>query len=174
MKVGKKIKQIRKMAGMSQEELADKMNVSRQTVSKWETDVSVPDLENAVLFCRLFDVSLDDFAEGELPVEKEETKITLNDIVKLNKRSRQMTLILAGGLLFLMLGIMSVFVIDAVYNTTAGIEYMLYRYITVGEYANLPLAEGKMLWPPAALIAIGVILCLVYIFKEWKEKKNAK
>lgn len=40
MDTGEKINQIRKMAGMTQEELAEKMNVSRQTISKWETGVS--------------------------------------------------------------------------------------------------------------------------------------
>lgn len=48
MNTGERINQIRKMAGMTQEELAEKMHVSRQTISKWETGASSPDLENAI------------------------------------------------------------------------------------------------------------------------------
>ena len=64
MNVGEKIKKIRKMAGMTQEELAEKMNVSRQTISKWEKEISSPDLESAIVLCELFVISLDDFLKG--------------------------------------------------------------------------------------------------------------
>ena len=64
MNVGEKIKKIRKMAGMTQEELAEKMNVSRQTISKWEKEISSPDLESAIVLCELFEISLDDFTAG--------------------------------------------------------------------------------------------------------------
>lgn len=50
MNVGEKIKTIRKMAGMTQEELAEKMNVSRQTISKWEKGLSSP-IRKVRLFC---------------------------------------------------------------------------------------------------------------------------
>ncbi|MDO4332203.1 MAG: helix-turn-helix transcriptional regulator [Eubacteriales bacterium] len=44
--VGKKIRKLREEAGLSQEALAEKMEVTRQAVSKWENDLSVPDMEN--------------------------------------------------------------------------------------------------------------------------------
>ncbi len=46
MTLGEKIKELRKARGLSQEELAEQINVSRQAVSKWELDLSLPDIDN--------------------------------------------------------------------------------------------------------------------------------
>ena len=54
-----KIIRLRKKNGWSQEELAEKMNVSRQAVSKWESAQAVPDLEKVLLLGRLFGVTTD-------------------------------------------------------------------------------------------------------------------
>lgn len=48
MTFGDKLKQIRKQAGMSQEQLAEKIGVSRQAVTKWEADAGIPDIENII------------------------------------------------------------------------------------------------------------------------------
>ena len=48
MEIGNKINQLRKLSGMTQEQLAEKLNVSRQTISKWESDSTSPDLESIV------------------------------------------------------------------------------------------------------------------------------
>lgn len=173
MNIGEKIHQIRKLSGMTQEELAEKMNVSRQTVSKWETGASAPDLENAIRLCELFQISLNDFMRGGQSMEQE-TKITLQDIIKLNRRSRQMTVTLIGGLFFLMIGALSTFFIGALYHVTGNIEYMLYRFIAVGEYAYLPISYWRMVAPAFALIFIGVILCGMFIWEKWREKKNER
>ena len=60
--------QLRKMNHMSQEELAEKVNVSRQTLSKWETGESLPDIEKSQLLAEIFGVSLDDLVNFESPV----------------------------------------------------------------------------------------------------------
>ena len=57
--------QLRKMNHMSQEELAEKLNVSRQTLSKWETGESLPDIAKCKQLAELFDVSLDDLVNHE-------------------------------------------------------------------------------------------------------------
>lgn len=51
---------MRKMRGMNQEELAEKLQVSRQTLSKWETGEAVPDIEKCRALAEIFDVSLDE------------------------------------------------------------------------------------------------------------------
>ena len=56
-----KIIALRKKSGWSQEELAEKMNVTRQSVSKWEGAQAVPDLEKILLLSQLFGVSTDIF-----------------------------------------------------------------------------------------------------------------
>ena len=60
MTIGEKIYNYRKQAGLSQEELADKMNVTRQSVSLWETDQTVPSLDSLMMLADLFSVSLDE------------------------------------------------------------------------------------------------------------------
>ena len=58
--LGKKISQYRKMKGMTQEDLANKMNVSSQAVSKWENDLSIPDLPILIELADCFNISLDE------------------------------------------------------------------------------------------------------------------
>lgn len=59
MTLGEKLQQLRKSKGMSQEELAEKLNVSRQSISKWELNDSVPDISKIVLISEVFSVSTD-------------------------------------------------------------------------------------------------------------------
>ena len=64
---------LRKILNISQETLAEKINVSRQTISKWETGESLPDIEKATKLARIFNVSLDDLinfknTENNLPI----------------------------------------------------------------------------------------------------------
>ena len=58
------IKTLRKQAGMSQEQLAGRLNVSRQAVTKWETAAGTPDVENLRAISALFQISLDDLLEN--------------------------------------------------------------------------------------------------------------
>lgn len=60
MTLGEKISQLRIAAGMTQEELAEKMSVSRQSVSKWEMDQALPQIDKVLAFCDLFGVSTDE------------------------------------------------------------------------------------------------------------------
>ena len=66
MQIGNKIKKYRESFKLSQEELADKIFVTRQTISNWETDKNYPDIKSISLLCNLFDVSLDQFIEGDI------------------------------------------------------------------------------------------------------------
>lgn len=67
MSLGTNISRLRAEKRLSQGELADILNVSRQSVSKWETDASVPDLDRLVKLSRVFDVTLDELVTGEAP-----------------------------------------------------------------------------------------------------------
>lgn len=57
--------QLRKLHHMSQEDLAERVNVSRQTLSKWETGDSLPDIEKCKLLSEIFEVTLDDLVNYE-------------------------------------------------------------------------------------------------------------
>ena len=65
MTFAEKLKTLRKQAGMSQEQLAEKLRVSRQAVTNWETDGSIPDIENIMAISTLFDISIDDLFSKE-------------------------------------------------------------------------------------------------------------
>ena len=75
MEFGKKLFELRKQKGISQEELADKLNISRQTLSKWELGNSTPDMEKLILLSDYFEISLDELVFGnELETHKESPK----------------------------------------------------------------------------------------------------
>ena len=67
MTLGERICQYRVRRRLSQQEVAEKLEVSRQSVSKWETDGAVPELDKLVKLCELFEVSLDELVKGEKP-----------------------------------------------------------------------------------------------------------
>lgn len=67
MSFGKNLQYLRRLSGnMTQEALAEKLNVSRQTVSKWELDSAQPDIDKAIELCQLFSCSLDNLFREEL------------------------------------------------------------------------------------------------------------
>ncbi len=61
-----KIMNLRKKAGWSQEELANQLNVTRQSVSKWESAQSIPDLDKVIQLSRIFEVSTDYLLKEEV------------------------------------------------------------------------------------------------------------
>lgn len=67
MNFNNRLYELRKQKGFSQEELANRLNVSRQTVSKWEVGDSTPDMEKLIAMSDLFHVSLDQLILGKEP-----------------------------------------------------------------------------------------------------------
>ena len=66
MEIGKKITELRKQKGLSQEELAEKVGVARQTISKWELGETSPDLKQAKELSKIFNVSLDELVDNDI------------------------------------------------------------------------------------------------------------
>lgn len=66
MEIGNKILDLRKQQNLSQEQLAEKMGVARQTISKWELGETSPDLEQSKLLSQIFNVSLDDMTNNDI------------------------------------------------------------------------------------------------------------
>ena len=64
MNIADRIQNLRKVNGISQEELADKVGVSRQAVSKWESEQSVPDIDRIIIMSEYFDVTTDYILKG--------------------------------------------------------------------------------------------------------------
>ena len=74
MEFNNKLYELRKQKGLSQEELANKLNVSRQTVSKWELGDSTPDMEKLIVLSDLFEISLDELVLGKIPEPQQAAK----------------------------------------------------------------------------------------------------
>lgn len=67
MSFGKNLQLLRRLKGnMTQEDLAEKMNISRQTVSKWELDTAQPEMDKAIELCKLFNCSLDNLFRDDM------------------------------------------------------------------------------------------------------------
>lgn len=75
MDLGKKLFELRKSKNLSQEDVANKLNVTRQTVSKWETNQSTPDFDKIVPLCDLYGISTDELLKEEIKKEQEDDKV---------------------------------------------------------------------------------------------------
>ena len=85
MEVGGVIRDLRAKAGMSQEELAEKVFVSRQTISNWENGKSYPDVQSLSLIASHFGTSIDELVKGDLPmiaerIEEEDARAAVDDV----------------------------------------------------------------------------------------------
>ena len=72
MNLGERLLNLRKKEHLSQEEVAFKLNVSRQTISKWETDQSTPDFDKIAPLCELYNITADELLTGKKEEIKEE------------------------------------------------------------------------------------------------------
>ena len=79
MTFGERLLKLRKSKSMTQEDLAEKLDVTRQTISKWECCESTPDFQYLIEISRLFDVTTDYLLKGDIPQEKEQQPITQNN-----------------------------------------------------------------------------------------------
>ncbi len=77
MHIGQKLLDLRKEKHLSQEEVADKLNVTRQTVSKWETEQSTPDFDKIIPLCELYGITADELFTG-----KKKEEITKEEVSK--------------------------------------------------------------------------------------------
>ena len=121
MAISDRILELRKIKGISQEELAENIGVSRQAVSKWESEQSVPDLEKIILLSNYFNVTTDYLLKG---VESNNQAIRKNNNIHIfNVVATTLTILglilstfiwtatqevggIIGGLIFIVLGIM--------------------------------------------------------------------
>lgn len=147
-----KLIDLRKKSGMSQEELAEKMNVSRQAVSKWEGAQSVPDLNRILALSRIFSVTTDYLLNDEIEVpdnepvigdddEKSVRKVTVEEAVaflKINEENARRTAL--GVFLCIIAAIPLIFLGSA------------------GEDGRIPLSEDS-----AGIVGLIILLLIVAV-----------
>lgn len=84
MEIGQKLKNARIQSGMTQENVAEKLNVSRQTISNWENEKSYPDIINVIELSNLYSISLDVLLKGDEKMMEYLEEST--NVVKSNKK----------------------------------------------------------------------------------------
>lgn len=87
MNIGEKLYELRKGKNLSQEEVAEKLNVTRQTVSKWETNQSSPDFDKILPICELFEISTEELITGKKTKEKNNENEEMKKDVKEEKEN---------------------------------------------------------------------------------------
>ncbi|WP_326717321.1 helix-turn-helix transcriptional regulator [Vagococcus jeotgali] len=97
MNFSKQLKLYRERESLSQEQLAEKIYVTKQTISKWENEKTYPDIHNLIALSTLFDITLDELIKGDLVKMKHSV-----DVDKMNKWAWVM-------LIFMALTIISIF-----------------------------------------------------------------
>ncbi len=80
------MKKLRKAKGYSQEELATRLNVVRQTVSKWEKNLSVPDSDMLIKMAEVFEVSVSDLLGSDCPIESEKANEIATHLERINEQ----------------------------------------------------------------------------------------
>ncbi|MGL5693561.1 MAG: helix-turn-helix domain-containing protein [Peptostreptococcaceae bacterium] len=114
MKFGEKLKTLRIKNELSQEQLAERMNVSRQAVTKWENNNGMPDIENLKQIANIFDVTIDSLVYEEEEIETTDDAFCWE-----------------VAWMFGIIGLMLSFMFDGVFNNTAivGITMGVIGYI---------------------------------------------
>ncbi len=133
MEIEKKLKEARVNAGLTQEQLAQKIMVSRQTISNWENGKSLPDIISIMNLSDLYQISLDDLLKGD-PKMKEKMEKDVN-AAKNNKR-----LILTAGIIIAL--------VAAIYFISV---------LAGGEFRDF--CESAVIW---VLVGIGVAFSVTY------------
>ena len=93
MEIGKKLKDARMKSGFTQETVAEKINVSRQTISNWENEKSYPDIISVIALSDLYSISLDDLLKGDREMMEHLEECT--NVVKSNANRNKIITILS-------------------------------------------------------------------------------
>jgi len=182
MSLGTNIQQLRKAAGLSQEQFADLIGVSRQAVSKWETDQSTPDVDNLILICNTFHVSSDELLGISVPANESDSgyspvRANLEECVKMNFRRRMFTAGWITALVGVALLIAEYFSLFILKNTAIKLDFetnsMLGFYNNAMEYAAVP-PMPIIFRITIAVIAVGALIAVAsLVFTRLMHKRKA-
>lgn len=108
MKFNEKLLDLRRQKGWSQEELGNKLDVSRQTISKWEIGATTPELENLVMLSEIFEISIDELVDNprtQTVIQENNTKAEENEIISKPSKSKKKILWVIIIIIFLLSGV---------------------------------------------------------------------
>lgn len=111
MEIGKKLKDARMRSGFTQESVAEKVNVSRQTISNWENEKSYPDIISVIELSNLYSISLDELLKGDEKMMEHLEEST--NVVKSNQKL--IGAVILNIITFILLVTLSIFLQDKMY-----------------------------------------------------------
>ena len=174
MNMGEKILNMRKARGWNQEELAERIGVTRQAVSRWESNSAKPDADKIIALCDLFGISADYLLRDQYAGEGSAAQTEKQPLSALEQKAQSMTLrqwialsvTLMGGLVLLLLKLI---------YAVRGIDYYVqdaWGYVYTGFRGFLASNELFLAWCLALIGCLGGLTYLVVlpIIKKDKEK----
>ena len=117
MSLGERLYELRKSKNLSQEEVADKLNVTRQTVSKWETDESKPDFDKIVPICELYNINSEELLTGKKEEQVKEDSATKEDKELKKKKATAITV----AIFLYFVGIVWIIMSEETFNLNDGV-----------------------------------------------------
>ncbi|MBS6062182.1 MULTISPECIES: helix-turn-helix transcriptional regulator [Staphylococcus] len=186
MELSKQIKKYRKEQNLSQEDLAEKIHVTRHTISNWERDKNIPDLNSLILLSEIFNTSLDNLVKGDVKVmEKQLNNKRFNNWVWIMGISSILTAISVGPSLhyFGNLGYIIVILLATilVYSSIKIEKYKkqntLFTYKQILDYMNgkpikkinSDIKKHKIINAIISIIYIAIFITIFIISLNWFE-----
>ena len=163
MTMGEKILAMRKARGWSQEELADRIGVTRQAVSRWESDSAKPDADKIIAVCDLFGVSADYLLRDSYTGEIRQTQAEHRPSNALAEKAQSMTLHQWYACGASLIGGLVLFVMRMIY-TVQGTKYLYYDVFGISHQGYRGFLQSKeliLLWWVALAAFLGG---LYYLF----------
>ncbi len=173
MTIGEKLLNLRKQKNLSQEEVANRLNVSRQTISKWETDQSTPDLDKIGPLCELFEISADELIIGKSNsklvgiCEQEEKENSLYNKQRRAKGIGKGILLYFVAIAWIMISIpvmmMNPIVASAIFLIICGVAtyLIIYSCMIYKNQKEKVSTENKLLKQINSIV--GVIFLIIYL-----------
>ena len=163
------IKSLRKSKGLSQEELAIKLNVVRQTISKWEQGLSVPDAEMLITLSKVFEIPVSTLLGENISEPKVDSLKAISEKLEiinlqLSKRKQERRKIIYWLLIVFSLVVIAIFIFLIFFNSS----YLNWDYNNI-ENAILGVAFHSFEWifiRISPLILIGLIISIILIRKK--------
>lgn len=155
MNLAKNLQYLRKRDKVTQEELADRLGVSRQSVSKWETGEAYPETDKLIMLCDLFNVSLDGLLRGDVTGDISENKDDGTEFARLIDRfSKAISL----GVFLILFGVAA-----------------LLAFLGAGEYLEKPASDLTAVSGVAALLILVAVAVFLFVLRgmEFDSYKKA-
>ena len=162
MSLGEKIQQLRKAGSFSQEQLADNLNVSRQAISKWETDQSSPDIEKILAISTFFSISTDELLGSNVP---DNAKTLMSQSAMTPKRLHAVNWIKAftgfidNKVVFMVFALLCFIGI----GTCAIVNYAINEQITWAAYPIISILFGWLILAPVIFKKYALALCVLTV-----------